>query len=87
MSPERRQHMRAAWGATLTFVRNWTSLALGLFFALVGSHGELVHDRALNWPDVAAMFLGVCSIFGFHGLQLYRDIHAATAPPPDAGPG
>lgn len=89
MSPERRQRIRTGWGATLTFVRNWTALALGVFFSVVGTHGELIHDRGLAWPDVATMFLGACCIFGFHGLQIYRDAHHAPSIPsiPDAGPG
>lgn len=84
MTPERRAEVRHAFDRGLTLgrisiaqARDATEIALGIIFGITGIHGAIIHERPITPADVAAMFLGACTVLGYRGLTIYRDAHAA----------
>lgn len=74
MSPERREKVRHAWGNTLTFIRNWLAIAFAILFALAGTHARMFDEEAMNGWEFSTCVLASFTLFGWHGLQLYREV-------------
>lgn len=79
MTPDRRERLRhgvgkvVTWGRVLvSAIRNAVEILLGVLFGITASHGRLVHDAAVTWPDCTLAFLGACTVLGYRGLTLYR---------------
>lgn len=75
---DRRSHPRHWLGHVLTVgrvtiaaMRNVVEIALGILFGIAATHGRLMHDAAVTWPDCTLAFLAACTVLGYRGLTLY----------------